>query len=228
MLTDLSLAIGQLSDPRFRRVLVRGVLLALALLVAASAALLWLLTWALPDTLSLPWVGEVAWLDNLAGWAAVPVLLVLSAVLMIPVASAMTSLFLEEVAEAVEARHYPHLPPARPIPLGESLRDAAQAFGTVILANLVALLAYVLLAPLAPVIFVLLNGYLLGREYIQVSALRREGPEGASRLRRRHSLRIWAAGCLLAIPLAIPVVNLLVPTLGAAAFTHLYHRLAGR
>jgi uncharacterized protein involved in cysteine biosynthesis len=228
MIRDLALATSQLGDPRFRRVLGRGVLLALGLLVAASAALLWLLAWALPDSVSLPWVGEVAWLDNLAGWAAVPALLVLSAILMIPVASAMTSLFLEEVAEAVEDRHYPGLPPARPLPWGEALKDAGQAFGVVIGANLVALIAYVLLAPLAPVIFVVLNGFLLGREYFHVAALRREGPEGARALRRRHALRVWAAGCLMALPLAIPVVNLLVPTLGAAAFTHLYHRLAGR
>lgn len=228
MIRDVSLALAQLPDRRFQRVLRRGVGLALLLLAFSSAALLWLLTWALPDSFSLPWVGEIGWLDDLAGWAAVPALLVLSAFLMIPVASAMTSLFLEEVAEAVEDRHYPGLPPANPVPLGESLKDAASAFGVVLGANLVALIAYVLLAPLAPVIFVLLNGFLLGREYFQVAALRREGPEGASRLRRRHTGRIWLLGCLMALPLAIPVVNLLVPTLGAAAFTHLYHRVRGR
>lgn len=225
MIRNLSLALGQLPDPRFRRVLLRGVGLAALLLVGASVALLGLLTWALPDTFSLPWVGEVAWLDNLAGWAAVPVLLVLSVVLMVPVASAMTSLFLEEVAEAVEDRHYPGLPPARPQPWGEALRDAAGAFGTVLFANLLALVAYLLLAPLAPLIFVALNGFLLGREYFTVAAARREGAEGAARLRRRHALTIWLTGCLMALPLAVPVLNLLVPTLGAAAFTHLYHRL---
>ena len=31
----------------------------------------------------------------------------------------------------------------------------------------------------------------------------------------------------MAIPLTIPVVNLVVPILGAATFTHLFHRLAG-
>ena len=228
MIRDVSLALAQLPDPRFQRVLWRGVGLALLLLVAASAALLWLLAWALPDTVSLPWIGDIGWLDNLAGWAAVPALLLLSAFLMIPVASAMTSLFLEEVAQAVEDRHYPGLAPARPVPLSESLKDAASAFGVVLLANAVALIAYLALAPLAPVIFIALNGYLLGREYFQVAALRREGPEGASRLRRRHGGKIWLAGCLMALPLAVPVVNLLVPTLGAAAFTHLYHRLRGR
>lgn len=228
MIRDLSLALGQLPDPRFRRVLGRGVGLAALLLLAASAALWALLAWALPDTLSLPWLGEVAWLDDLAGWAALPVLLVLSVILMVPVASAMTSLFLDEVADAVEARHYPGLPPARPQPWGEALRDSASAFGTVLLANAAALLAYVLLTPLAPVIFVTLNGFLLGREYFAVAALRRESPEGARALRRRHGARIWLLGCAMALPLAVPVLNLLVPTLGAAAFTHLYHRLRGR
>jgi uncharacterized protein involved in cysteine biosynthesis len=225
MIRDVSLALGQLTDPRFQRVLWRGVGLALLLLIGTSGALLWLLTWALPDTFSLPWIGEVSWLDNLAGWAAVPALLILSVFLMVPVASAMTSLFLDEVAQAVEDRHYPGLPRVRPQPLGDSLRDAVNAFGVVIGANLVALVAYLLLAPLAPLIWVALNGYLLGREYFQVAALRREGPEGASRLRRRHGFRIWIAGCLMALPLLIPVVNLLVPTIGAAAFTHRYHRL---
>lgn len=228
MIRNIALALGQLSDPRFQRVLWRGVGLALLLLIGSSAALLWLLTWALPDTLTLPWIGEVAWFDNLAGWAAVPVLLVLSAILMVPVASAMTSLFLEEVAEAVEDRHYPGLPPAKPLPWPEALRDAAGAFGVVLLANAVALVAYAALAPLAPLIFVALNGFLLGREYFHVAALRREGPEGARALRRRHSGRIWLLGCLMALPLAVPLVNLLVPTLGASAFTHLYHRVKGR
>jgi uncharacterized protein involved in cysteine biosynthesis len=32
----------------------------------------------------------------------------------------------------------------------------------------------------------------------------------------------------MALPLAVPVVNLLVPVIGAAAFTHIFHRLEGR
>lgn len=228
MIRDASLALAQMGDPRFQRVLWRGVGLALALLVAASAALLWLLAWALPDTLTLPYVGEVAWLDNLAGWAAVPAVLVLSVLLMVPVASAMTSIFLDEVAEAVEDRHYPGLPRVRPQGWGEVLRESAGAFGVVILANAFALIAYLLLAPLAPVIFVVLNGYLLGREYFRVAALRREGRAGADALLRANLGRVWLAGCLMAIPLFVPILNLVVPTLGAATFTHLYHRLKRR
>ena len=70
-----------------------------------------------------------------------------------------------------------------------------------------------------------LNGFLLGREYFTLVAMRRLGPAGAKALRSRHAGRVWLAGTLMAIPLSIPLVNLLVPVLGAASFTHLFHRL---
>jgi uncharacterized protein involved in cysteine biosynthesis len=45
---------------------------------------------------------------------------------------------------------------------------------------------------------------------------------------RANRGQVWLAGCLMAIPLFVPILNLVVPTLGAATFTHLYHRLKGR
>jgi CysZ protein len=224
---SLALALGQMGDPAFRRVLWKGVGLAVLLLALSGAALLWLLARTLPETVSLPWLGEVGWIASMGVWAAIPVILLLSAVLMVPVAAAMASLFLDEVAAAVEARHYPRLRPARPQPWAESLRDAARSFGVVVLANLLALVAYLLLAPLAPLIWVLLNGWLLGRESFRTAALRREVPMEVDALTRRHRGAIWTLGALTALPLAVPVLNVFAPVLSAAAFTHLYHRLAG-
>lgn len=228
MLGDVARAIGQLGDPAFRSVLLRGIGLTLLLLVALYAGVLWGVNWLLPDTLTLPWVGEVGFVDDVASWASLGLLLVLSAVLMIPVSSAFTGLFLDEVAAAVEARHYPDLPPATPPGLLASLRDSLAFMAVLVGANLAALLLYLLLPPAAPLIFWALNGYLLGREYFQVAAMRRLGRAGADAMRRRHMGQIWAAGCLMAVPLTVPVLNLLVPVIGAAAFTHLFHRLGGR
>jgi len=82
-----------------------------------------------------------------------------------------------------------------------------------------------MLPPLTPFIFFGLNGFLLGREYFQIAAMRREGRQGAKALRRKHIGQIWFAGVLMALPLTIPIFNLIIPVLGAATFTHLYHRL---
>ena len=75
-------------------------------------------------------------------------------------------------------------------------------------------------------IFFALNGFLLGHEYFQLAAMRRIGRAEAKVLRKKHSGKIWLAGCLMAMPLSIPLVNLFIPTLGVATFTHLYPRLS--
>jgi uncharacterized protein involved in cysteine biosynthesis len=144
---------------------------------------------------------------------------------MIPVASAITSMFLDRVAQAVEDEHYPGLPPANSVPIADALRDSASFLGVLLVANLLALILYLILAPAAPLIFWGLNGFLLGREYFTLVAMRRVGREEARTLRSRHLPTIWLAGVLMAIPLSIPILNLVIPILGAATFTHLLHAL---
>ena len=219
-------ALGQLGDRRFRRVLLLGVLLALALLAGFYAAFLQLIWWLTPDSIEIPFVGPVTGIATLLGWGSLLVMLALSVFLMVPVASVFTGLFLEDIVDAVEDRHYPALPPATPLPWAEALRQSVNFLGVVLAVNLGALFLYPFVGPFTPVLFWAVNGFLLGREYFTLVALRRLPPVEAAALRRRNRLRLWAAGTLMAAPLSIPVVNLVVPVLGVATFTHLFHRLA--
>ena len=228
ILLDALRALSQMGDPTFRRVLLLGVGLSVGLLVALGLLAAWLVGGLVPDAVTLPLVGELGWLDDLASGGAALALLVASAFLMVPVASVFTGLFLEAVAEAVEARHYPE---ARPVPrasLATGLRESAAYLALLVAANAGALVVYLAVPPLAPFVFWAVNGLLLGREYFQVVALRRLPRQEAASLRRRHGLQIWAAGVLMAVPLTIPLVNLAVPVLGAATFTHLFHRVSRR
>lgn len=225
MIDDFLKALRQAGDPSFRGTLMRALGLTVLLLVAIYAGFFWLVGWLLPDAVSLPWIGEVRWLDEAASWGTLALLLVASVFLMVPVASAFTGFFLDDVTDAVEARHYPHLAAAPRLNFVTSLIEALGFFGVIVLGNLLALVVYLAVPPLAPVVFVALNGYLLGREYFDLIARRRLGRDGAGRMRRRHRLRIWIAGMLMAAPLTVPLVNLIVPVLGAATFTHLFHRL---
>jgi uncharacterized protein involved in cysteine biosynthesis len=56
--------------------------------------------------------------------------------------------------------------------------------------------------------------------------MRRIGRAAAKDLRKEHQGKIWVAGCLMAVPLSFPLINLFIPILGAATFTHLYHAVS--
>jgi len=209
-------ALGQIGDGRFNKVLLLGVALTIALLIGATSGVAALVSWLAGGI-------EIAWLSDILTWGSVFLTLGLSVFLMVPVASAITSMFLDEVAQAVEDRHYPHLPAVARVPFGDALVDTLNFLGILVAANLFALILYVMMPPLAPFIFWGVNGFLLGREYFTLAAMRRLGREGARALRAEHAGTIWMAGVLMAIPLSVPLINLLIPIIGAATFTHIFH-----
>ncbi len=224
-------ALGQIDDRRFRRVLMTGIGLTIALLIGATAGFVWLVEALTGDTVFIPFLGEVTWLNDLFSWGSLALMLVLSVFLMIPVASAITSMFLEDVASAVEDKHYPHLPPAGRVPFWDALRDTVNFLGVLLAANMAGLVLYLLLLvifpPASAFVFWGINGFLLGREYFTLAAMRRVGRARAKELRRTHRNTIWAAGVLMAMPLSVPILNLVIPILGAATFANLFHMLEG-
>lgn len=225
MITPILKALDQLPDPRFRYVLIKAIAMTLGVLLALYAVVGYLISGI--DPFSLPWIGTVD-LGGLMTGLAIGAAMIASIFLMIPVASLCIGFLLEDIADAVEEVHYPHLPPATPPSLAVTVLDTVRFFGILVAANICALVIYILVAPLAPIIFYLVNGYLLGREYFQLVALRRMSAEDAKALRRANRGQIWAMGVAMAVPLSIPLLNLLIPLVGVAAYTHLFHSLRGR
>ena len=158
-------ALGQFWDPRFRRVLFLGLGLTFGLLVLAYFGLLSLFsTFGLYGAADAA-LGADGWGTTVVNATGLVAILILSIFLMVPVASAFTSLFLDRVAQAVEDKHYPYLAKATPVPFGEALKDTVNFLGILVAANVFALLLYLVFPPFAPMIFWGLNGFLLGREY---------------------------------------------------------------
>jgi uncharacterized protein involved in cysteine biosynthesis len=69
------------------------------------------------------------------------------------------------------------------------------------------------------------NGWLLGREYFELVALRHVGRQQAAVLRRRFRGRITLAGTVLALLTMIPLVNLIAPLFGTAVMVHLFRQI---
>ena len=218
-------SVAQFDDPKFRRVLWRGMGLTIALLIAACL----LVNFGINQLLSSAWaanmIGDQSWLGALINVGGVLFTIALSIWLMVPVTSAIIALFLDEVAQAVEARHYPHLPKQTATKLQDQILVGIRFLGILLLANIGALILSMIVPLLAPFVFWATNGYLMGREYFQMAAMRRMPRAQAQELFQRHQGSIWTAGILMAIPMSIPLVGLFIPILGAATFTHQFERL---
>lgn len=225
ILGDFLKALGQLGDPRFVRVMLLGVVLSVALLFGIYAGLIGLVDLLIPGHVKIPFVGEIGGITQIFDWGSLILVLVLSVFLMMPVASAFSAFFLDWVADAVEDKHYPGLPPVQGMPLGDMVLDTLTFLALLIAVNLLSLLLWAVIGPLMPLVSWALNGYLLGREFFTLVAARHLGRQGAQAMRRHFAGQVWLAGMLMAAPLAFPLVNLLIPVLGVATFTHMYHRL---
>jgi len=219
MFGGLYKAMRQLGDPACRRVVVRSV--AMAVLVFAG---LWLSVGYLLANTALFAIGWLeAALDLLGGLATLAV----TWLLFPAVVSAVIGLFLEDIAAAVEARHFPHLPKAEGAPLADAIAAALKFLAVMVALNIV-MLPFLLLGPLFPFVFYAVNGYLLAREYFELVALRRLSAADARVLRKEGGLKLFAAGVVIAFGLTVPVVNLLAPIVATAWMVHMFEGFRAR
>jgi len=218
MLTAFSRALGQLTDPRILRILGACVLLSIACFVASWTGIAWLLT----STRLAEWDLLETMLDVLGGLAT----LVLTWFLFPVVTCAFVALFLDRIAAAVEAKYYPDLPRSPGIPWWQGLLCSLRFLGLVLVLNALLLLLMMLLLfvppayPFVPFGYYAVNGFLLGREYFDLIALRRLDPGAARVLRSRHAGELFATGAVGAILLTVPFVNFVAPVLVTAAMVH--------
>ncbi|WP_410219092.1 EI24 domain-containing protein [Paracoccus sp. (in: a-proteobacteria)] len=212
--------------PSILKLVVLGIGLTILLFIGLQTAIFWMIRLWLPGGVTLPWMGQVQFAEILS-WGSLALFPVLGFFLMAPVAAGFAGLFAENVAEAVEDVHYPQ---RRGTSLDffdgllESLAVVAAVFGVAVMT----LLLTPFLGPLAPLLFYGANGWLLGREFFQMAARRHLSETAAHDLRRRYSSRVTLTGVLVAVGLTIPLVNIALPLLAAATFTHLFHIISGK
>ena len=186
MIRAFELAIRQLGDPRLRVVIWQSLALSLVLQIAIGV-LAW---WALQSfaTFQWDWVNEaIRWL----GGGAVAVL----ALMLFPASFGIViSIFIERIADIVEAEHYPQLGTARGIPIWTGIWSGIVFLLTLVALNLVMLPFYLValfIAGLGAVLFYGVNGWLAGREYYEQVALRRLRPgrgQGLAQGQRRRAV----------------------------------------
>jgi CysZ protein len=214
VLTAFGRAVAALTVPALRRIVAQGLGLALlvfvALAIAVGAALHLAMRFVWPP------------LDWLAAALGELVVLALAWLLFPAVATLVLGFYLDRVVVAVEARDYPERGAPRRRPLARTLISAARLGLLTIAVNLLALPLYLFVPGMNLVLFLALNGYLLGGEYFEVVALRRLDAATAGAMRNRFGGRIFVGGVVIAGVFALPLVNLLAPIVATVFMLHLF------
>ncbi len=221
-------AFGQLGDRAVLGVAVKSIAVTLVLFAGAGVGLYF----ALAQIFASPWFAGVL-PASISGPLVVLVSLVVGIaafwLLFRVVALAVLQLFADEVVAAVEAKHYPELAErARPLPLAREVAVATRALMRALGYNLLALpvagvLVFTAIGP--AVVFLAVNAVLLGRELTDMAWLRHcDGEERANPVPRAERILL---GAVVAGMMAVPLLNLVAPLVGAAAGTHLVLRRIG-
>lgn len=220
-------ALDQIADPAFRRVFFIGTGLT-AVLFAVMIAVVWYIRPENVQYFDWEWVNDA--LGWILGFAILPGFVVMLWLFFPALATMFMGLFLDDVVNAVEEKHYPGGRAMRRVGMKETMLLAARMGGTIILVNILALPFYLILlfTAVGPLIlFLVLNSYLLGREYFELVAARHFLPKDARKIRRGHRDKVFMAGGLITVMFMIPLLNLLAPIIGAAMMVHVFHGSIG-
>ncbi|WP_188408014.1 sulfate transporter family protein [Agaricicola taiwanensis] len=219
MIDAALLALRQAFSPPFRMVLFKSVGLALLLLILIGAGL--------QAALAHLVVLQNVFLDWTAAIASALGILVVLFFAVPPIISLVAGFFLDEIAGEVERTHYPADAPGREQPLARSLILAIKFAALVLVVN-IGVLLLALIPGVNLIAWWLANGYLLGREYFELAAMRFRSPEEAKALRRQHRGRVFFGGLMIAAMMAIPIVNLATPLVATAFMVHIHKRVGRR
>lgn len=207
-------AFSQLFTPGFRSVLIKSLLLTIGLLAVAVIAL----TTLFGVLATLP--GWLEWTIQIAGALG---LIFASVFLIGPITGLIASLFLDDIAEEVERVHYASDPPARAVGTWEGL-GVALRFGLLVVGVNILVLFLLLVPGINVIAFFAANGYLIGREYFELAAMRYLPHAEARRLRAGNRPTAFVAGLMIAGMMAVPLLNLLTPVFATAFMVHVVKR----
>lgn len=218
MLSSAAAALSQMFDRKFSGVLMLGIGSTIALFLGLLFGMQFLITYV-PDF-------GVSWVQEAYRIISASLLTIAFVFLGVPVAQIFASLFLDRVAFAVEAKHYKDAKYGPGASLGAMVWAGLIFSAISMVLNLLSIPLTLASFGIGAAVMFFVNGYLAGRTFFELAALRHMQPADARALRRRHRLRLFIGGALISLLSMIPILNFFVPLFGAAMMTHEFNKLA--
>ena len=222
MFADITKSFDQLFSGTFWAVTLKTLLLTVPLLALAIWAGFELVE-AIPAT---GW----GWLDKFISWLGGAAAIVLGLILFPSLSQMVMGIFLDDIAEAVEKKHYSGDPPGREVGMMKGAVQGLRLGALTLVVNVLLLPVYLIFLffpVLSLALYYLVNGWLLNREYFELVATRHGDATSHKRLRRKSGGKLFTAGCAIAFVFTVPIVNLLASAWATAFMVHVFKRVEG-
>lgn len=180
---------------------------------------------ALADWFGGVQITSTSWLDAiLHSLGALSFLIALG--LAFPVmTSLLAGFFLDDIAQVVERQDFKLDVDGQAMPLARSIWISVKFAALVLVVNLLMLPLY-FFPGVNAVVFYIVNGYLLGREYFSFVAMRFLSESETTHFRKQNRFDVFVYGLVIAGVVSIPVVNLITPIFATVLMVHLFKKLA--
>lgn len=167
---------------------------------------------------------ERGWLDSIVNWA-VGLVIGIGGWFMLPVLTVIIGgLFQENVIRRVERGFYPDSAHREDLNFWTELWHDIKFTIRALLLNII-VLPFSLIG-IGFIMAILLNSYLLGREFFEGAAGYHVGKPRAREIGKQHKKAVYGGGFVITIMTLLPVLNLFVPILATVWMVHVYHYLA--
>ena len=175
-------------------------------------------------SVDIPFIG--GYIDNFLIYSSIFAIIWGSTILFVPLSTIIFSIFQENIIKNVEVKYYP-----------ETIQKIEAKTTTFLIAGIKLLgwtiIIHVFLFPLAifyggafwwaPLI-IIINGYLLSKEYFEAVGLRRLGYNEVKIIKNKLLFPCWLYGLISAILFLIPIVNLFIPAILTLTNLHLLNK----
>ena len=207
-------ALGMIFEPAFLGVVLWSFLLTLALFGLMFVAV----QYGIQHLPPLPW----HWLSVAVGLVSSLLVVVAAFFLGVPVAAVFATMFQGYIARRVEQKYY----------AGDAGGDGASTLAYVftglrfaayvIVVSLALLPVDVMIPGVGSALTWVADGWLLGREFFELAALRHLSRAETAAMLKRHGFGILGAGMVIAFLATIPVLNFIAPLFGVAFMVHVF------
>ncbi len=187
------------------------------LIVVVFSAMALTLLWSRVTHFSLPYADTVtnilmAGVFSVAGWFMLPTLVVF-----------IVGLFQDTVVHRIEKKDYPDAMGSFENRIWRDLTHDLRFTLKALALNLIILPFYFF--AVGPVLSMILNSYLLGREFFETAASYHMNKSEAWQLGKKNKKAVFFGGLLITVLTLIPIVNMIAPVFALSYMVHVFHAL---